>query len=250
MARHGDGLLAESGVRHEQDFARLRDAGDHHELLHHGGVDLESSGGIDDEKIGIFIACLFERTERDAGDVPDAFLRVDRDADLAAEHFQLFDRGGTVHVACREQDLFPFVLEVQRELGAGGRLAGTVQTDHEDDVRMRPGVELRFGGSHELDEFVVDDLDRLLSGGDALHDGFAEAGLPDFGNELVGDLDIDVGVDQGVADVLHGFCDIGFGNGRLAAELAEDFLEFVGKIFKHFTVSCALKKYMRCYIIA
>ena len=107
---------------------------------------------------------------------------------------------------------------------------------------MRAGIKLGFGGSHELDKLVVDDLDRLLAGRDALHDGFAEACLTHFGHEFVGDLDVDVGVDQGVADVLHGFRDIGFGNGRLAAELAEDFLELVGKIFKHFTVSCAMKK--------
>ena len=213
-------------------------------------VDLETARRIHDQEIDVVAASAFERAERDAGDVPDAFLRMDRDADLGAEHFQLVDGGGTVHVAGREQDLPAFVLEVQGELRAGSGLARAVQPDHEDDVRTGARDEFRFRGSHEFDELVVYDLDRLLTGRDALHDGFAEAGLPDFGHELVGDLDVHVGVDQGVADVLHGFGYVGFGYGRLAAELAEDVLEFIREVFKHFTVSCALKKYMRCYIIA
>ena len=93
---------------------------------------------------------------------------------------------------------------------------------------MRTGIEFRFGGPHEFDEFVMDDLDRLLAGRDALDDSLAETCLADLGDEFIGDLDVDVGVDQGVADVLHGFGDIGFGNGRLAAEFTEDFLKLIG----------------------
>jgi hypothetical protein len=90
------------------------------------------------------------------------------------------------------------LLEQPAELGGRGRLSRAVQAHHHD--LERPGrAERGRALAEEADELVVDDLDDLLAGRDALQDLLAGALGLDALHELAGDLEVDVGREEGGA---------------------------------------------------
>ena len=62
---------------------------------------------------------------------------------------------------------------------------------------------------------------------------FAEGFFFDAGDEVLGDLVVDVGIQKREANFSHGLGDVGFGDVALAAEVFENVLEFVGKAIEH-----------------
>ena len=60
-------------------------------------------------------------------------------------------------------------------------------------------------------EFVVHDADDLLAGIERSEHVLAERLLGDALDEVVGDVEIDVGLEQGGADLLQALLDVGLG---------------------------------------
>jgi len=226
-------LLAERGVGYQQDFVRPDRLADAHQLLHHGFVDLEAARGVDDDHVGTRRARLRDRVDRDRRNVDTGALGVDRNPDLATDDFELVDRGGTIHVAGHELDLLAVAFEQQRELARRSGFAAAVQTDQHDDGRFRLEREFGNAAAEQFDELVVDDLDHLLTGGHAFDHLLADALGPDSLDELRGDLDIYVGVEQREADFPHRFGDIGFGKGALPTQFSEHVMQLVAERFEH-----------------
>ena len=61
----------------------------------------------------------------------------------------------------------------------------------------------------------------------------AESLGADFFDEVAGDVEVDVGFEEGDADLAESFVDVLVGEGALAAESLEGALEFFGEVFKH-----------------
>ena len=103
-----------------------------------------------------------------------------------------------------------------------------MQAGHEDDAG-RLGGFLEAGGvvAEDVDEFVVDDFDDLLGGREGGGDLFADGAGADVLDELVDDGEVDVGLEEGEADLADGVGDVLVGDGALAAEGLEGALEFV-----------------------
>ena len=95
-------------------------------------------------------------------------------------------------------------------------------------MRTWIAVELqpRVGRAEQVHEFVVDDFDDLLAGLDAGDDLRAERFGFDALDEIAGDLEIHVGLQQRHADLAQGIGDVGLGNFAEAAQIAEGVLEF------------------------
>ena len=87
--------------------------------------------------------------------------------------------------------------------------------------------------SEKPHQFVVDDFDDLLAGGNALEDLLTNAGGLDAFDEFAGDLEVDVGREQGGAHLLEGVGHIFFAELACAAEVAESGGKFIGKGRKH-----------------
>ncbi len=68
--------------------------------------------------------------------------------------------------------------------------------------------ELAAGAAHQLGELLVDDLDDHLAGLEALQHALADRLLADAGDELLGDLEVDVRLEQGEADLAHRLVDV------------------------------------------
>ena len=126
------------------------------------------------------------------------------------------------------------LLEPRGELAAGGGFAGALQPRHEDDAR-RLGGELEAGGvgAEGGDELVADDFDDLLGGREGGGDFGAEGLGANFFDEVAGDVEVDVGLEEGEADLAEGVVDVLVGEGALAAEGLEGALEFFREVFKH-----------------
>ena len=74
---------------------------------------------------------------------------------------------------------------------------------------------------HERDEFVVDDLDDLLAGVDGAQDGLTDGALGDARDEGLDDLEVHVGVEQRLADLLEALLDVRLGDATTTAQLLE-----------------------------
>ena len=94
---------------------------------------------------------------------------------------------------------------------------------------MQVGLPLRFRPAfcraEQVHEFVVDDFDDLLAGLDALDDFRADGLGFDALDEIAGDLEIHVGLQQRHADFAQGIGDVGLGNFSEPAQVAKGVLE-------------------------
>ena len=79
----------------------------------------------------------------------------------------------------------------------------------------------------------MDGLDDLLAGIERLRAGGADGVLADAVGDRADDGDVDVGLEQGRADLLHHLVDIGLGEAALAAESLDDPVEPVGEAVEH-----------------
>ena len=73
----------------------------------------------------------------------------------------------------------------------------------------------------------MDDFDDLLGGGERGGDFFADGAVADVVDELVDDGEVDVGLEEGEADLADGVGDVLVGDGALAAEGFKGALELV-----------------------
>ena len=82
-------------------------------------------------------------------------------------------------------------------------------------------MEDPIAGAEEVDELVVDDLDDLLAGGQAREDVPADGLLADARDEVLDDLEVDVGFEQGEPDFAHRGIDVGLADPAAAGQVAE-----------------------------
>ena len=133
-----DGVGAEGAIDHEPPVVRgggvvlLQHAADLRELLHQIALRVETSGGIDEEKIAAPGAGGLPRVEGDGGGVGAGLAGDQFQTELLGPRAELFDGGGAERVAGGDGDGVPLLLEQPRQLGGGGGRAGAVDPDHHD----------------------------------------------------------------------------------------------------------------------
>ncbi len=226
------GLLAGHGVDHEQGVVGLDDVAHLAQLVHQLAVDLQPAGGVDDHDVAPQPGGFFERAPRHRHRVGG--LGVHRHPDALAEHAQLLDRGRSLEVGAHQQRTPVLALEQLGQLRRGGRLPGTLQPGHHHDARrLRCGGQLAGGAAEGLDELLVDDLDHLLRGAEALGDLGTLGALLHPPDEIAGDDDVDVGLEQCDPQLAADLVDLLVGELPAAAELGEDAVETVSEGVEH-----------------
>ena len=93
-----------------------------------------------------------------------------------------------------------------RVLGHGGGLSRTLQTCHEDNGwrcggEIESGALLGLGSRHQRDEFAVDDADECLARREACLDFFAQCFFFDLRDEVLDNMQGDVGIEQRETDL-------------------------------------------------
>ena len=223
-----DGILPGHRVQHQEDVVRLGLLADRRQLVHQLLVDVEPAGGVDDQDVVAGPARLSQRPRGDLGGRPLGSLLIDASARLPAHRDELIDRGGALGVAGRQGDALALAHEQLGELRAGRRLARALEAGHQDHRRARARErEVAARAAHQLGELLVDDLDHLLARVEAVEDARAQAALSDLRGELLDDLEVDVGLEQGEADLAHRAVDVRLGQLSPRANSGERLLQAI-----------------------
>src|SRR5262249_14441856 len=109
-------------------------------------------------------------------------------------------------------------------------------TEHDDRGAVPGEGNARIHRPHQTDQFLVDDLDDLFARVDAAEDRLADYLLLDAVDEVGGDGEVDVGVEEGAADFFEALLHVGLGEPAAAAQLFQGLAEAALNAFKHGTL--------------
>ncbi|MNQ65492.1 hypothetical protein D3C85_799480 [compost metagenome] len=217
------GVLAGHGVDHEQGLDRLDGGVDLLDLAHHLGVDVQATGGVDDDDVDELQLGLADRRLGDIHRLLAGIGGEEGDADVSGQGFQLFDGRRAVDVRGNHQHrLLLALLEEARQLADCGGLARALQAGHQDHRRRR-GVQRQVlvGGAHQLHQLGLDDLHEGLAGGQALGHLGTDRAVLDLVDEVLHYRQGDVGLEQGHAHLAQGVLDVVLGQLGLAGDMAQ-----------------------------
>ena len=145
-----DGFLAGGGVEHEQNFLRLHEVAQAHEFLHERFVNLQTPGGVEDERVAIIGLREVERFAGDLQNIRLAAFQEHGNLDLFAERFELIHRRRTIHVRRDEQRRAALLEQQFGELAGGGGFARAMQADHHHAGGIAGKIERGVGASRAV----------------------------------------------------------------------------------------------------
>ncbi|MNQ07566.1 hypothetical protein D3C85_203470 [compost metagenome] len=137
-----DGVLAGTGVEHQQHFVRRVgvELADHptnlFQLFHQVVFGVQATGGVGDQHIDATGLGGLHGVEDHRGRVGASVLRDHRDLVALTPDLQLLHRRGTEGVASGEHDFLALQLQFLRQFADGGGLAGTVDADDQNHERL------------------------------------------------------------------------------------------------------------------
>ena len=153
----------------------------------------------------------------------------DRQSQLLAHDLQLLDGCRSVDIGRHEQRLLALLLQREAELARRRRLAGALQAHHHDDRRrLRAHADAALRAAHELRELLVDDLHDHLRRGQRLQHVLAHGPLFHGLDEVLDDLEVDIGLEERHAHLAHGLVDIILRQLAVTAQLLERRLQAIG----------------------
>jgi len=227
------GVLADHSVGNEENFRGLQFALEIAELGHQLVVDVQATGRVHDDHVArgklrfaYRAADNFERLVR-ASTGPSG--HADRFRDLR----ELLARSGTIDVGRHDNRPVAMTGEPLRKLAGRGGLAGALQAHHHPDRRRARGEERLGVLAEEGEQFVADDFDDLLVRRKLQKDFGAQRLLADVDEELIGDRDVDVAIEQRFANLLECLIEVLLGQLALAAKILENALKFFCEIVEH-----------------
>lgn len=133
-------------------------------------------------------------------------IRIDRHPDLLCQHLQLVDRSRAIDVTGHQQGLPAFLFfKIIGQLARKSRFTRTIESGDQNDGRVFRKIQLGHLPSHELGQLIAHDLGQQLSRRNAGQYILAQCLLPYLIGKCFGRLIIDIGIQQRLADLLHGF---------------------------------------------
>src|SRR2546425_3754244 len=244
MGRHVDRFLAGGGVEHQQNLLRLDQVAKADQFLHERFVNLQTAGGVEDERVAVVGPGKVEGCAGDLQNVRFAPLEENGQLEFLTERFELVHRRRAVNVRRHQQRRAALFLQQPGEFAAGSGFAGTVQANEQRASRTAAQVERRVLRAQQSDQLVVDDFDDLLARLNALNDLLADRLFLDSLDEIAGDLEIDIGVQQRHPDLAQRISHVGLGNLSQSAQVPENVLELAAQRIEHApNVSTPFHKY-------
>lgn len=108
-----------------------------------------------------------------------------------------------------------------------------MQTHHQDGTGIAAQSEAGVGGAEQFDHLIVNDLDDLLAGLNALHHLLAEGFCFDLLDEIPGHLEIDIRLQQRHAHFPQGPAHVVLRNFAQPAQIAKRVLKFLAQRIEH-----------------
>ena len=233
-----DRVLPLHAVHHEQGLDRQEPGVHGLDLGHHVGIHMQAPGAVHDQHLDQLPPGLLQgvRGYR-LGALIGPALQPDQII-LQGQQRELLNRGRAMDIATDQRDLFIFLfLEPEAELDRAGGLARALQTgqqDHGGRFCIQP--ERRVVLPHQLDEFLLDDLDQRLAGCQAEPDFARQRAQAHMFDEIPRHGQGHIGLQQGPAHLTQAGLDIVIGQAALAAQILDQAAELVGKGIKHSAV--------------
>ena len=224
-----DGVLAGHSVGDEEDFGGVEEFLERGELGHELVIDVQTARGVDQQDVSAGLDRFFARG---AGEIEGLRLFrstfVDRKLQIPREDAQLLARGGAIHVDRNHDRRVLFFGKIARQLGGRGGFTGALQADDEEYAgRLGCGAQAGLMLAQHLDHLVADDLDDLLGRRKRGEHFLAHGLFLDGFDELFDNTEVDVGLEQGHADLAQRGLHIGLAEFAFSAEVFEDSLELV-----------------------
>ena len=158
------GLLPECAVSNEENFVGLDFGAELLDLLDQVGVDLQTTGGVKNYGVALGSFGRVECSAADGGYILGIAIGVKGQILLFGQNFELVDGSRSVDITGSHEGFVAAFFEEFAEFGRCGRFTGTVQTNHHNSEWSMIGD--RSGAlAQQFHQFVVDDLDDLLAGG-------------------------------------------------------------------------------------
>ena len=223
---HVDGFLTGHCIDNQQrliDLHRLLDA---HQLIHKLVINLQAACGIQNHNVIAVILCVGHRLLGDNLGLLGA-QRKDWDTGLLTHHLQLLNGGRAVDIAGNQQRAAALTAVILAKLcGVGGFTVALQAAHHQHGLALVfQAQDFRLIAAHEVGQLFIDDFDNLLGGGQAFHDLLPHGALRNLCAEVLGNLVVDIGLQQGHAHLTHGGLDISLVQLALAAQLFENAIQ-------------------------
>ena len=139
------------------------------QFFHQFLVNVQTTGGIDDDRIAGQVRRFFQRLPGNLNRRHLVPQREHRHANLLAQYLQLGNRSRTVYVGGHQQRALLLLFQVEGQLTHRRGFTGTLQTyQHDDGRRLIRHRQLGLGSAQELRQLFVNDLDNLLAGAQVL----------------------------------------------------------------------------------
>ena len=223
-------LLADHRVHDQQRLGRLDGRGQVADLGHQRLVDRQPAGGVEDDRVAAGCAAP-RRCRRARCRARWCRWRRGRPARRVAcpASASWSDGGRTVRIGGDQQRPAALLGRLSARAwpttsscpSPAGRRAAT--TAGEPDQAEGPVARAEDRG-----QLLVDDLDDLLAGVEALEHLGADCARADARHEVLDDAEVDVRLEQRQPDLAHCGVDVGFGDTAAAGQLAERIAQSVG----------------------
>ncbi len=148
---------------------------------------------------------------------------------------QLLHGSRPIDVGTHHHDpLFFFFLEPQSELGTGRGFTGTLQPGQKNHC-WRSGTQIQpvIVLAHELDQLIIDNLDKHLPRRQAFHHFLPQRRFAHLVDEVFHHRQRHIGFQQGQTHFTQGVTNIVFAQTPLATQVFKSLGEFLGQIVKH-----------------
>ena len=229
-------VLAGERVGHVQHLGRLGELALLGELGHQLVVDVQPAGGVDDQRVVPDGARLGERLLQQLAGRSRARGGGPRTLGLRADRAQLLAGGRALDVGRHQQRVAPAALEPAAELGRRGGLARALEARHQDHARQ-PRLDHTSGrGSAPPSTSTISSRtmrSTAWSGVRLFRIVLAHRTRAHALDELLGDAEVDVGLEEREADLAQRGVDLGLAEDTLPAEGPEDPLEPFAERLEH-----------------
>ena len=213
-------ILTGHGIDHEQGFHRIQSGMQLLDFGHHGGIDGQTAGGIDQHHVHVGFAGFADAGFGDVHRRLAGLTREEIHPHLFGQGFQLGNRGRAIDVAADHHHfLLALFLQEFGQFADRGGFTGTLQTRHQDDGRRRHiEVQIDHLGTHHRREFIVDDFNQGLAGSQAGEYFLADRARLDALDQGHYHRQGDIGLEQGDAHFTQGVLYVVFGQPADAAQ--------------------------------
>ena len=217
-------------------------------LGHHFFINAQATRGINDNDVDAVRNRIVKARASYLNRIADTITglwRPDLNARTLTNDLQLTNRIGALEVRSNEQDRLAFFAQPLSKLSGQSRLTRTLQTsEHEDCGTALSEVELSGFTTKNLDQFVVNDSNDLLTRIESTRASGTIGLLANLRRELADNGQCDVGIQECASNLADGLINIRLGQYTARTQLLKRRCQTIRQIREsHCDYSSRAQKY-------